>query len=282
MASALTATVMVCVPALPPIDATIGISTASATICSMVASNRLITAEARIAVTRLASSQVKRSRVVCHTESLTNSPATPPMRRDVFGRLLLHHLDHVVGGDHPDQPAVGVDHRRRGEIVALELARHLLLVGFCQDRMDVAVGDGLDRRRALGAKQPVERGRAEQMIGGIDHEDFVEPVGKVVGLAHEVDRLADRPERRHGDQIGLHDAAGGIVGIFEAPLKRRALERRELGENVRLVFLVEVLEQIDRIVGIELLERLGHLLGGHGLEHLVAHQLVEFGQCAAA
>ena len=86
------------------------------------------------------------------------------------------------------------------------------------------------------------------MIGGIDHEHFVEPVGKVVGLAHEVDRLADRPERRHGDQIRLHDAAGGIVGIFKAPLKRRALERRERGENVRLVFLVEVLDQIDRIV----------------------------------
>ena len=43
VASARTATVMVCVPALPPMEATIGMSTASATICSMVASNRLIT-----------------------------------------------------------------------------------------------------------------------------------------------------------------------------------------------------------------------------------------------
>ena len=37
VASARTVTVMVCVPALPPIEATIGISTASATICWMVA-----------------------------------------------------------------------------------------------------------------------------------------------------------------------------------------------------------------------------------------------------
>ena len=130
MASARTATVMVCVPALPPIDATIGISTASATICSMVASNRLITSEARIAVPRLTNSQVKRCLVVCHTEigdRLAGHAAHP---QDVLRRLLLHDLDHVVGGDHPDQPAVGVDHRRRGEIVALELARHLLLVGL--------------------------------------------------------------------------------------------------------------------------------------------------------
>ena len=36
--------------------------------------------------------------------------------------------------------------------------------------------------------------------------------------------------------------------------------------------------QIDRIVEVELLEGLGHLLGGHRLDHLVAHRLVELGQ----
>ena len=55
-ASARTATVTVWVPALPPMEATIGISTASATIRSMVASNSPITAEARMAVSRLISS----------------------------------------------------------------------------------------------------------------------------------------------------------------------------------------------------------------------------------
>ena len=116
------------------------------------------------------------------------------------------------------------------------------------------------------------------MVARIDDEHFVEAVGQVLGLAHVVDRLADRPERRHGDEIGLHDAAGGVLGIFEAPLERRALEGRQLGEDVGLLFLVEVLDDVDRIVGIELLERLGHLLGGHRLQHLVAHRLIELGQ----
>ena len=124
----------------------------------------------------------------------------------------------------------------------------------------------------------VERDRAEQMIGGVDHEDFIEAVGQVFRLAHIVDRLPHRPERRHGDEIGLHDAAGRILRIFEAALERETLEMRKLGEDVGLLFLVEVLDEIDRVVGIELLQRLGHLLGRHGLEHLVAHRLVEFGQ----
>ena len=34
-----------------------------------------------MAVTRLASSQVKRCLVVCHTELETDSPATPPIRK---------------------------------------------------------------------------------------------------------------------------------------------------------------------------------------------------------
>ena len=81
IASARTVTVMVWLPALPPIEATIGISTASATICSMVASNRPITEAASSAVNRLKRSQVKRCRAVRHTESATDSPATPPIFR---------------------------------------------------------------------------------------------------------------------------------------------------------------------------------------------------------
>ena len=43
VAMALTVTAKVCIPALPPIDATIGIKNAKATICSIVAPNLLIT-----------------------------------------------------------------------------------------------------------------------------------------------------------------------------------------------------------------------------------------------
>ena len=64
VASARTATVRACVPALPPIEATIGINTARATICSIVASKKEITIDARIAVIKLTKSQLKRERVV--------------------------------------------------------------------------------------------------------------------------------------------------------------------------------------------------------------------------
>ena len=130
----------------------------------------------------------------------------------------------------------------------------------------------------LERKQAVERHRADQMKGRIDDEDLIEAVGQILGVAHIVDGLPHRPERRHGDEIGLHDAAGRVLGIFEAPLDGRPLEGRKLGEDVGLVLLVQVLDEVDRLVGIELLERLGDRLVRHLLEHLVAHAFVELGE----
>ncbi len=55
---------MVCVAALPPMDATIGIRMASATRCWMVPEKRLITDDARKAVARFTISQTERVRTV--------------------------------------------------------------------------------------------------------------------------------------------------------------------------------------------------------------------------
>ena len=76
-ASARTATVTVCVPALPPIEATMGISTASATSRSMVASKSPITAEATTAVSRLINSHEVRPCIVSQRLERTLESPTP-------------------------------------------------------------------------------------------------------------------------------------------------------------------------------------------------------------
>ncbi len=81
VAIARTATVRVWVPALPPIEATIGIRTASATSCWMVPSNTPMTIDAAIAVKRLTSNQVKRDRVVSRIALERSSSSPTPARR---------------------------------------------------------------------------------------------------------------------------------------------------------------------------------------------------------
>ena len=63
-AIALIVTASVCIPAFPPIDATIGIKKASATICSIDAPKKLITHVANKAVNKLSNSQLNLSLLI--------------------------------------------------------------------------------------------------------------------------------------------------------------------------------------------------------------------------
>jgi hypothetical protein len=64
------------------------------------------------------------------------------------------------------------------------------------------------------------------MACGIDHEDLVERLRQVRGVAHVVDGLADGPERRDGDEFALHAPAGAAFGVIERALERHALYGR--------------------------------------------------------
>ena len=82
-----------------------------------------------MAVPRLTISHGTRERTVCSTLSARLSSPTPAKRLHVLFGLVLNDLDDVVDGDDADEAVVLVDDRRRHQVVALELAGHLLLVG---------------------------------------------------------------------------------------------------------------------------------------------------------
>ena len=280
VASARTVTVMVWVPALPPMLATIGISTASATIFAIEPSKWLMTQAETSAVSRLASSHGKRLLAMVQTESdSSSSPLHAAERLDVLLRLLLDDVDDVVEGDDADQAVVVVHHRRRDQVVALEQARHLFLVvggaapAAGPPRTDPAIGTGrLVRSRRSSATAPVSRRSA------IDDVDLPEAVRQVGRLAHVVDGLADRPIRRDRDELVLHPPAGGVFRIVEAALERDALDRRQLLEDLGLILLRQVLEDGDGVVGIELAHALGDGLGRQLFEDLLADGVVDLGQ----
>ena len=72
-----TVTANVCIPALPPIEATIGIKNANTTICSIVAPNKLIHQVAKKAVNRFSRSQLNLLLVLVITPSVISSSPTP-------------------------------------------------------------------------------------------------------------------------------------------------------------------------------------------------------------
>ena len=195
VASARTATVMVWVPALPPMLATIGISTASATILAIDPSNWLITQADSSAVTQVREQPGK--------PALGDGPdrirqflfaAHAAERLDVLLGLLLDHVDDVVERDHADQPVVVVDDRRRYQVVAFEQARDLLLVvggpHRAQILLEQVAQSGPAAWCAAAGRAPPTPSELAVRIDDIELPEAVRQVGR---LAHVVDGLADRP-----------------------------------------------------------------------------------------
>ena len=123
-------TVSVCVAALPPMPATIGMKTASAVTrarsCPRTAPT---TAAARNAVTRLTPSHGSRLRsdsAAGVNDALVAGHAGQAV--DVLGRLVLDDVDDVVDGDDADQLVLLVDDRNRQQVVGRDLPRHFFLV----------------------------------------------------------------------------------------------------------------------------------------------------------
>ncbi len=116
------------------------------------------------------------------------------------------------------------------------------------------------------------------MEARVDDEDLREGVGQILGLAREVDDLADRPERRHRHEVGLHQAAGGLLRIKQVALQRSTVALRELVEDLLLVALLEAAQQVGRVVAVELGDGPGQHVVGQRLRDLVAHLLVDLGQ----
>ena len=77
VAIALIVTASVCIPAFPPIEATIGIKNASATTFSISAPKILITHDASSAVAKLTNNQLNLLLVLTKTESVISSSPTP-------------------------------------------------------------------------------------------------------------------------------------------------------------------------------------------------------------
>ena len=278
VASARTVTVMVCDPALPPMPATIGISTASATICSIV---RVEQADHRGRQKRR--QEIDQQPGHARARSRENGVgqlfvADAAHAQQILLGLLLDDVDHVVDGQHADQPLVLVDDGGRKKIVLLEFARRLFLVHRGRNGVPRLVHDVLDLDRALGAQDLVEIDGAEQLEGRIDDEDLAEAVRQVLVVAHVVDGLADGPERRHGDELRLHAPPGGFFRIVERTAQPDAFGERQLRQDLVLVLLVEVLQNVDRVVGIEFLHRLRDLRIGQIVDDLEADRLVDLGQ----
>ena len=127
------------------------------------------------------------------------------------------------------------------------------------------------------AQDPRQLAGADRLVGRIDDEDFPELGGQVVALAQVIDQVADGEVLGHRHQLALHQPPGALLGVGERAFDRRAVARLHLGEDGALVLGLEVLDQLDRVVGVELLGDVRDVAGRERLDHVLADVVVELG-----
>ena len=149
------------------------------------------------------------------------------------------------------RPAV-VDHRGRDQRVFLEPQRDVLLVHVDRDQRLFALHDS-----ATGVLRGVRRIVDSLQVptgwwSGLTTNTSQKSVGRSRGRAQVVDDLADLPMLGHRAQLALHQAAGGLLRIAQRLLDRGAVVGLHRAEHRLLIVAVEVLDQRDRVVGVEL------------------------------
>ena len=128
----------------------------------------------------------------------------------------------------------------------------------------------------------MERDAPDRLVARVDDVDLVEGARQVPGLAHVVDGLADRPERRQRHQLPLHQAAGAVFGPGEALRHPGPLRARDRVQDGRPPRRVEVLEHGHGVVAVHVGDRFRRPLGADFGDQRLADAVLDMGQHVAA
>jgi hypothetical protein len=254
--------------------ATIGISAASATSFSIDPSKTPITRDAMNAVTRLIASHVQRFWKDFHL-------AQPGLRQHLLLASRTHEIEHLVDRHAPDELVVGVDHRRRHEVVALERRRGLRRLLVLLQLDDRGLHDGGDQRLGFGDDELVHRQHTQQFLVAVDDEQLIGLRRQLVEAAQVTQHDFERDIGPHLQILEIHQRADHVVLEGHRRAQVLALLHREAREHVVHDFLREIGRQLGDLFRIERFRRGDQLLGVHRRDERLAHRLGDFEQDVA-
>src|SRR5512137_2814237 len=261
-ASPRTTTVAVWVVPMPPIEATIGMNTASRASSRIEPSKRPITEAARMAVPRLISSQTRRFGNTVRAGSRTvSSPAAPPSRwmSSVASSRITSMTSSTVMTPRRRWPPSTTGMATR---LYLATRRHLLLVGLRGHAHRLLLPEQPHRSCGVGGDEAAPREAPHEVVMVVHHVEDRGGLGHR-GLADLLHRLGHRDVLPDGEHVGGHQPPGSLLAVLEEPL-----------DLLGLLLLHEVQHLLD-LLGGQLLQDLGGVVRPHPIENARDLALVE-------
>ena len=172
----------------------------------------------------------------------------------------------------PSEPALFVDDGHRREVVVPDEVGDLLLVHRDGDGLGDRSGDGADAVVVCGEDQ-------RALLDPALADDPRRRRRRSRGARRPRPACGGSPRRRratvwlaHGpDQLRLHDAAGAVLGVLRQELAAVRVPRlRDVAQDLGLLLLVEVEQEVGRVVRVHLGDQTRRLGGVQRVEQLVA------------
>ena len=135
---------------------------------------------------------------------------------------------------------------------------------------------------ARGPQNPRQLAGANRVMPGVHHKDFKEIFGQVAPFAQIIDQPAHGHMFGHRHEVAAHQSAGGFFREGKRGFDRDAIFRLQRGQNRLLVILVQIFDQLNRVIGFQLFGNLRHAGRGQRFHHVLADIIVEFSDHLAA
>ncbi len=184
----------------------------------------------------------------------------------------------VIGRDDADEPSRAIDNSGRNKRIFLEPKRDFFLIHIHGNQRLFVLHDVADRNLALAAHDPAELARTHGLMLRVDDKHFPELCGQLMMVAQIVDELTHGHMLGHRHKLALHDTASGFFGVGQRVFDDGAVFGVQLGKNGLLVLFLHILDDRDRVIGIQLSSKPGNLRCGQGVNDILADIVIDLGQ----
>ena len=197
---------------------------------------------------------------------------------EVFGVLRFDDVDDIVDGDDADDALFVVDDRHGVQVVVLEFPCDFLLVVIRMGMDDVGGHDGFDRILLRGEDEFAKRDDADKLSARAGDETIVDGLLVNAALTDVGEGFTDGHGLQQGDVFDGHDAAGGVLLVFERLVDEGAFFRGGVAENHVDHVGRQFLQEVDGIVEREALEDFVSFRVGDAFDNVAVEVFVEIGE----
>ena len=179
--------------------------------------------------------------------------------------------------DTAKQPADRVHNRHRHKVVFLEVKSHIVYrrIGF--HGYGILLHHMLDFGNGRVGDKFLQWQYAAQTVVIVHHIYVVNLIDILCLHPHLLDAFGHTPVLVYHNHLGAHETTGGIFVVFQKVDDVASLFHIvDVRQDFITVLLIEFLDYIHSIVGVEVVDKLlGNLLGRHGGEELATVVLVQ-------